>query len=117
MARSLRPLIVALAPGQQRSLNRLKAMRIEVSNELAEVVREFGPQLYENYDDVSVSLTGVATGCSNVLPQLRVSVPSASVPPSSGQPGIWRRKSATGGVDAQGNLLIHPMVCGLVLSI
>ncbi|KAI0928787.1 hypothetical protein AcV7_008831 [Taiwanofungus camphoratus] len=89
--KSLRPLIVALAPGQQRSLNRLKAMRIEVSNELAEVVREFGPQLYENYDD------------------LRVSVPSASVPPSSGQPGIWRRKSATGGVDAQGNLLIHPM--------
>lgn len=37
-------------------------------------------------------------------------VPSASVPPSSGTPGIWRRKSGVGAVDAQGNLLVHPMV-------
>lgn len=36
-------------------------------------------------------------------------MPSASVPPSSGTPGIWRRKSGTGAVDAQGNLLIHPL--------
>lgn len=41
--------------------------------------------------------------------QWRILVPSASVPPSSGTPGIWRRKSAVGGVDAQGNLLVHPM--------
>ena len=37
-------------------------------------------------------------------------VPSASVPPSSGTPGLWRRKSGSGAVDAQGNLLVHPMV-------
>ena len=42
--------------------------------------------------------------------QWRILVPSSTAPPSSGQPGIWRRKSATGGVDAQGNLLVHPMV-------
>ncbi|OBZ75539.1 hypothetical protein A0H81_04406 [Grifola frondosa] len=89
--KSLRPLVVALVPGQQRSLDRLKAMREEVSNELADVINEFGPQLFEDFD------------------QTRILVPSASVPPSSGQPGIWRRKSATGGVDAQGNLLVHPM--------
>lgn len=41
--------------------------------------------------------------------QWRILVPSASVPPSSGTPGIWRRKSGTGAVDAQGNLLIHPL--------
>ena len=41
--------------------------------------------------------------------QMRILVPSSSAPPSSGTPGIWRRKSATGGVDAQGNLLVHPM--------
>lgn len=37
-------------------------------------------------------------------------MPSASVPPSTGKPGLWRRKSGTGAVDAQGNLLVHPMV-------
>ncbi|KAH9951331.1 glycerol-3-phosphate O-acyltransferase [Amylocystis lapponica] len=89
--KSLRPLVVALAPGQQRVLNKLKAMREEVSNELAEVIREYGPQLYDDFDE------------------RRILVPSASVPPSSGQSGIWRRKSGTGGVDAQGNLLVHPM--------
>lgn len=43
--------------------------------------------------------------------QFRILVPSATAPPSSGQPGIWRRKSSSGAVDAQGNLLVHPMVC------
>ena len=37
-------------------------------------------------------------------------MPSASVPPSSGRLGLWRRKSGVGAVDAQGNLLAHPMV-------
>lgn len=39
-------------PGQSRSLDKLKAMRVEVSNELAEVIREFGPKLYEDFDAV-----------------------------------------------------------------
>lgn len=42
--------------------------------------------------------------------KFRILVPSASAPPSSGTAGIWRRKSSTGAVDAQGNLLSHPMV-------
>jgi len=41
--------------------------------------------------------------------QWRILVPSASVPPSTGTPGIWRRKSGTGAVDAQGLGLTHPM--------
>ncbi|CDO70806.1 hypothetical protein BN946_scf184798.g122 [Trametes cinnabarina] len=89
--KSLRPLVIALIPGQQRSLDKLKRMREDVANELAEVINEFGPKLFEDFD------------------QMRILVPSATAPPSSGQPGIWRRKSATGGVDAQGNLLSHPM--------
>jgi glycerol-3-phosphate O-acyltransferase / dihydroxyacetone phosphate acyltransferase len=51
--RSLRPLIVALVPGQQKSLNKLKAMRVELSNELADVINTFGPQYYEDFDEVS----------------------------------------------------------------
>lgn len=89
--KSLRPLVVALLPGQQRSLNRLKSMRDQISNELNGAINDFGPQLYEDFD------------------QFRILVPSSSVPPSTGTPGIWRRKSGVGGVDAQGNLLVHPM--------
>ncbi|KAI0928786.1 hypothetical protein AcV5_006241 [Taiwanofungus camphoratus] len=87
--KSLPPLIVALIPGQQHSLDRLKAMRIDVANELAEVICEFGPQVYEDMDG------------------LYTSIPSASVP--SGMHGIWRRKSGTRDIGAQGNLLVHPM--------
>lgn len=37
------------------------------------------------------------------------SLPSASSPPSPAAPGLWRRKSNIGAVDAQGLSLIHPM--------
>ncbi|KAJ7452457.1 glycerol-3-phosphate O-acyltransferase [Mycena galericulata] len=88
---SIRPLLFALFPGQQRSLDRLKAMRKQLSNEVVEIINTFGPKLYDDFD------------------QWRILVPSASVPPSSGTPGLWRRKSGTGAVDAQGLGLTHPM--------
>ncbi|KAA1475269.1 hypothetical protein DENSPDRAFT_418220 [Dentipellis sp. KUC8613] len=88
--KSLRPLVITLVPGQQRVLNKLKRMREDLTNELTEVINEFGPKMYDDFDKFRM-------------------VPSASVPPSSGTPGIWRRKSGAGAVDAQGNLLVHPM--------
>lgn len=51
-SRSLRPLVVALAPGQARSLGKLKVMREELSNELAVIINEYGPKLYEDFDQV-----------------------------------------------------------------
>jgi len=89
--KSLRPLIVSLIPGQQKHLDRLKRMRTELSNELSEIVNEFGPKLYDDFD------------------KFRILVPSAAAPPSGTSSGIWDRKSSTGAVDAQGNLLVHPM--------
>ena len=53
--RSLRPLIVSLAPGQARTLSRLKVMREELSSEVAASINEFGPKMYEDFDQVSVS--------------------------------------------------------------
>jgi glycerol-3-phosphate O-acyltransferase/dihydroxyacetone phosphate acyltransferase len=50
--RSLRPLIVALVPGQQRSLDKLKAMRVQLSNEVADLINDFGPTLYEDFNEV-----------------------------------------------------------------
>ncbi|KAF9451058.1 glycerol-3-phosphate O-acyltransferase [Macrolepiota fuliginosa MF-IS2] len=89
--KSLPPLIIALIPGQQRSLNRAKQNRVQLTNEVAAVINEFGPKLYEDFN------------------QSRILVPSASVPPSTGTPGLWRRKSGTGAVDAPGLGLTHPM--------
>lgn len=50
--RSLRPLLVALVPGQQKLLTRLKLQRAELANELADVINTFGPQMYEDFDEV-----------------------------------------------------------------
>ncbi|KAI6118935.1 glycerol-3-phosphate O-acyltransferase [Pisolithus croceorrhizus] len=92
LLKSLRPLVLALGPGAQRDLDKVKEMRMRLSNEVADVINEFGPKLYDNFDQE----------------KLRISGP-ASVPPSTGNSGIWQRKSSVGQVDAQGNLLIHPM--------
>ncbi|TFK54916.1 glycerol-3-phosphate O-acyltransferase [Heliocybe sulcata] len=89
--KSLRPLVVALVPGQQRMLDKVRETRQRLSNELADTINEFGPKLYNDFN------------------KDRILVPSSSAPPSTGKPGIWRRKSSTGAVDAQGNLLVHPM--------
>ncbi|KAI6028371.1 glycerol-3-phosphate O-acyltransferase [Pisolithus orientalis] len=90
--KSLRPLILALGPGHQRDLDKVKEMRMRLSNEVVDVINEFGPKLYDDFDQG----------------KFRILVP-ASAPPSTGNPGVWRRKSSVGQVDAQGNLLIHPM--------
>ena len=39
-------------PGQQRYLERLKVMRRTLSNELMEIINEFGPKLYDDFDKV-----------------------------------------------------------------
>ncbi|KAJ7176861.1 hypothetical protein C8R46DRAFT_1077536 [Mycena filopes] len=89
--KSLPPLIAALIPGHQKTLDKLKAMRVQLSNEVSDLINDFGPNLYQDFNE------------------WRILVPSASVPPSSGTPGLWRRKSGTGAVDAQGLGLTHPM--------
>ncbi|KAG9125681.1 hypothetical protein FRC07_006651 [Ceratobasidium sp. 392] len=91
LANSTVKVAVQLIPGQTKQLERLKRQRAAIANELAECINEFGPQLWDDFDE------------------WRILVPSASAPPSTGTPGIWRRKSNVGGVDAQGNLLVHPM--------
>lgn len=51
---SIRPLLFALFPGQQRSLDRLKAMREQLSNEVVEIINTFGPKMYEDFDQVQL---------------------------------------------------------------
>ncbi|KAF7322955.1 Glycerol-3-phosphate o-acyltransferase [Mycena chlorophos] len=87
---SLRPLTMALT--RSKVLEDLKSRRVALANDVAELIQTLGPKLYEDFNE------------------WRILVPAASAPPSaSGAPGLWRRKSATGGVDSQGLGLIHPM--------
>jgi len=89
-------------------------MREELSNEVAASINEFGPKMYDDFDQVSVPEVLLAVYSLMGAFQWRILVPSASVPPSTGKPGLWRRKSGVGAVDAQGNLLVHPMVIRVV---
>ena len=89
-------------------------MREELSNEVAASINEFGPKMYDDFDQASVSEALLVVQNLIIAFQWRILVPSASVPPSTGKPGLWRRKSGVGAVDAQGNLLAHPMVNRLV---
>lgn len=57
--RSLRPLVVSLFPGQQRLLNQLKQQRAALANELTDVINEFGPKLYEDFDQVRIQSLAV----------------------------------------------------------
>jgi glycerol-3-phosphate O-acyltransferase/dihydroxyacetone phosphate acyltransferase len=43
--RSLPPLIAALIPGHQQSLDKLKAIRVQLSNEVSDLINFFGPNL------------------------------------------------------------------------
>lgn len=52
--RSLRPLVVTLVPGQQRDFDKLKRIREELSNEVADLINDFGPKLYEDFNEVLV---------------------------------------------------------------
>lgn len=45
--------MVALASGQQRYLDRVRDMRVKLSNELSEVIEEYAPKIYADYDKVS----------------------------------------------------------------
>ena len=50
--KSLRPLVIALIPGQQRSLDELKSMRVQLSKELMEISEEYGPKVFDDFNEV-----------------------------------------------------------------
>lgn len=44
--------MIALIPGQQRSLDKLKAMRQKLAEEVVELINDFGPRLYADFNEV-----------------------------------------------------------------
>ena len=55
--RSLPPLIVALLPGQQRYLEKVKTLRENLANEVASLINDFGPKIYDDFDGVRTSIS------------------------------------------------------------
>ncbi|KAK8865983.1 hypothetical protein IAR55_001133 [Kwoniella newhampshirensis] len=87
VAKSLRPLFLSVWPGNQREVNKLRDMREGLANEISEVIDEFGPKLYENFQKARI-------------------LPSASVPQTGRNPGMFVRK----GQAADQSVLSHPML-------
>lgn len=50
---------MSLMPGQQQYLERLKVTRQTLSNELMDIINEFGPKLFEDFDKVNGFLTAM----------------------------------------------------------
>lgn len=49
--------MVSLVPGQQRELDKLKMMRLALQREVCETIDEFGPEMYEDFDEVSLPVS------------------------------------------------------------
>lgn len=49
----MRPLFIALVPGQLEHLEELKTMRRRLASEVRDIVNEYGPRLYEDFEKVS----------------------------------------------------------------
>lgn len=60
-SRSLRPLVIALIPGQQRTLDKVKDVREKLTNELTDVINEYGPEVFEDFNEVNL----VPTKCQD----------------------------------------------------
>ena len=65
--KSLRPLVIALIPGQQRSLDELKSMRVQLSKELMEISEEYGPKVFDDFNEVSAADCGSLVDDSELL--------------------------------------------------
>ncbi|WWC66412.1 uncharacterized protein I206_100314 [Kwoniella pini CBS 10737] len=85
--KSLRPLFLSLWPGSLREVDKLRQMRESLANEISEVIDEFGPKMYENFQSARI-------------------LPSATVPQTGRNPGMFVRKAQA----PDSSVLSHPML-------
>lgn len=79
--------MIALIPGQQRSLDKLKATRQKLAEEVAELINDFGPRLYADFSEVRPRLiysTALSTRFSHAFWCLRLVYLLLLVPPVYG---------------------------------
>ncbi|KAK4053779.1 Glycerol-3-phosphate/dihydroxyacetone phosphate acyltransferase [Microbotryomycetes sp. JL201] len=89
--KSLRPLLLSVVPGHEKQLDKLRTMRMALSQEINELVEELAPKIFEDFH-------------SN-----RIVPPAAKPAPTShAHPGMPRRRS-TYGPQGQGTFFTHPM--------
>ncbi|KAM0792271.1 hypothetical protein ACM66B_004963 [Microbotryomycetes sp. NB124-2] len=89
--KSIRPLFLSVVPGHEKQLDKLRTMRMALSQEINQLVEELGPAIFEDFH-------------SN-----RVVPPTAKPAPAPGShPGMPRRRS-TYGPQGQGTFFTHPM--------
>ncbi|KEI36683.1 uncharacterized protein L969DRAFT_54675, partial [Mixia osmundae IAM 14324] len=87
--KSLRPLTVSLMPGNQRSIEQLRERRAALADALSRVIEEFGPQLFDDFDQ------------RRIIPQAQ------PAPGSMDASSALRRSHSQSGVESR--MLSHPM--------
>lgn len=88
--RSLRPLFVSLIPGNQKYVEKLRALRASLASDLSDLVEEFGPQLFDDFDT------------HRVVPVSQYDHNDESPDRSGASTPITPRRKSTYGPDAQG---------------
>ena len=100
-------MIVALAPGQQKALLKLKRTREGLSKRLTDVVDELGPQIYDNFKKVRM-LSSFLSRCP--IPSLTSLLQTRIVDPAA-KDGAHALRQRKGGLAAneEASLLDDPM--------
>lgn len=65
--RSLRPLFLSLIPGNQKQLDDLRRMRASLRHDISDVVEEFGPKLFEDFQQARLRRPSIARDSRPVL--------------------------------------------------
>ena len=93
--KSLPPLFKSLLPWHQRDLDKLREQRHSIAAELSEVIEEFAPKLWKDFES------------QRILPHSATSAAySASSPPGTPRGTSTKRRSTFG---AESSILQHPM--------
>ena len=100
-------MIVALVPGQQKALLKLKRTREELSKRLTDVVDELGPQIYDNFKKVRM-LSSFLSRCP--IPILTLHLQTRIVDPAAkdGAHALRQRKGGLA-VNEEASFLDDPM--------
>ncbi|KAL8293583.1 hypothetical protein RQP46_000284 [Phenoliferia psychrophenolica] len=69
--KSLRPLFLSLLPGNSKQLDDIRRMRASLRHDISDVVEEFGPKLFEDFQQARLRRPSVARDARPARPVLR----------------------------------------------
>ncbi|KAM0807483.1 putative Phospholipid/glycerol acyltransferase domain-containing protein [Seiridium cardinale] len=94
IAKSLRPLVLALSPTSSYSVQRLRQRRAELANEVVTVINDLGPDMYDDFERSRLVKDPALPGGNTSLSDL-ASLESPGSPNGPESPTMLSRKNTT----------------------